>query len=90
MVLIKEITLKNFREFEGMETNVLVVESKEGPIKMKHTFYLVGIVVPDTHLKGYHVNFTNGSHSGGYYKKVSDLIKGLSHLYKFFYIEIKP
>jgi hypothetical protein len=87
MVLIKEITVENFEQFRGLPSDILVVESKAGPVRMKHKFFLVGIVVsmaPNL----FRVQFTNGQ-SSGFENSVSELIKARSDLYRFFYIEIK-
>jgi hypothetical protein len=88
MILLKEITMDNFQQFKGLPSDILVVESKEGPVRMKHKFYMVGIIVcmaPGL----FRIQFSNGK-SSGFELSVGELIKTRSDLYRFFYIEIKP
>lgn len=88
MVLIKEITAENFGQFKGLPSNVLVVESKSGPVQMKHLHYEVGIIV-NLGPSLFRVQFSYGRVSKSA-DSVKELVDRLSDLYRFFYIEIKP
>ena len=91
MILIKQITLLNYWQFNGMEANVIVVEHKEGEFKMRHPFYLIGIIVceyDDRKRRYFYVQFSNGN-AGAVYNSVLELLQKESKYFSFYYIEIK-
>jgi len=100
MILIKEITIENCQAFKGLPANIMVVEHKRGDKQMKHSFYLIGMIVSELgeiadeqgdHLISqwqFHVQFTNGSRSG-VYNSVKDLLQEQAKYFSFYYIEIK-
>lgn len=90
MILIKEITVENCMQFRNMAANVLVVEHKQGDEKMRHSFYLVGILVCEIIGGRWHfqIKFSDGNTSGIYYS-VLELIKREAKYFSFYYIEIK-
>ena len=92
MLLIKQITLLNYWQFYGMEANVIVVEHKEGEFKMRHHFYMVGIIVSEfDDSKGryfFYLKFSNGN-TGAIYNSILELILKESKYFSFYYIEIK-
>jgi len=91
MILIKEITLQNAKQFAGMPANVLVAEHKQGPLVMKHWHYLIGIIVAQYDAepgKQFYIQFTNGRVSGCY-NTVFELIEKECQYFSFYYIEIK-
>jgi hypothetical protein len=96
MILIKEITIENCKQFRGLPANVMVVEHKRGDMQMKHSFYLIGIIVCEPHHPlmreknewGFYIQFTNGDKSG-FYNSVTELMEDQQVIYSFYYIEIK-
>jgi hypothetical protein len=91
MLLIKEITIENCLQFNGLPVNVMVVEHKQGDEQFRHSFYLIGIVVAESY-KGegwlFYVQFTNGSQSPAYGTE-RELIQKEGKYFAFYYIEIK-
>jgi hypothetical protein len=91
MLLIKEITLGNCMQFNGLPGNVMVVEHKQGNFRFRHSFYLIGIIVArETNADGwyYYIQFTNGN-SSGVYNSVQKLMQKENDYFSFYYIEIK-
>jgi hypothetical protein len=91
MILIKEITSENMRQFAGLPANILVAEHKKGPLLMKHIHYMIGIVVSGDDGNGgrlFYVQFSNDESSPSF-NTVFELIEDQRALYSFYYIEIK-
>jgi hypothetical protein len=91
MLLIKEITLENCMQFNGLPVNIMVVEHKKGGRQFGHSFYLIGIIVvreTNAGLWYYYIQFTNGN-SSGIYNSVQELMKKQSKYFSFYYVEIK-
>ena len=91
MVLIKEITIKNCTQFTGMPASILVVEHKKGERKMRHMYYLMGIVVCQHGNDGgkyFYIQFSTGGVTGSY-PTVSAMLKAEAEYFSFYYIEIK-
>lgn len=91
MILFKEITQKNCQEFAGLPANIMVAEHKQGPVKLKHSFCLIGIVVCEIDQKEgryFYVQFSNGN-SSGVYNSVFELLEKESGVFSFYYVEIK-
>jgi hypothetical protein len=91
MLLIKEITLENCMQFNGLPANVMVVEHKQGDFRFRHSFYLIGIIVAEEDKFGgwsFYIKFTNGN-SSGVYNSVQELMQKENDYFSFYYIEIK-
>lgn len=85
MILIKEITSQNMRQFAGLPANILVVEYKEGPVPKGHMQSMIGIIVSGDN---FFVQFMNDESSPSY-DTIFELIEDQQELYSFYYIEVK-
>ena len=84
MILIKEITSQNMRQFAGMPANIFVV------VPRGHMQSMVGIIVlgNDAASPYFFVQFMNGETSPSY-NTVFELIADQRGLSSFYYIEVK-
>ena len=80
MILIKEITESNIRQFDDLPNNILVVA--------KGLLSSIGIIVCRTDDWAFYIHFADGTESG-LYNTVIELIRAEGSYFSFYYIEIK-
>jgi hypothetical protein len=89
MIILKEVTLENYKQFIGLLGNVMVVESNQEGRK-EYNELRVGIIVRKDmdECWRYYVQFSNGTRTQGYVSFLS-LISDQSEFFYFVNIEIK-
>ncbi len=87
-LVLEQITRENLYLFKGVESNILVVEHKRGPIVSKHSHYDVGLVCWKYEKRRFSIRWARGFESIESYATLSGMIDSLSKFYDFFCIKI--
>jgi hypothetical protein len=85
MILIKQITIENYKEFKGLPVDILVRLGGD-EVWTKSTHPPLGMVIWDS--GRYYIQWQNGN-AGHWYMTIFEMIERLHGSVSFYHIEIK-